>query len=40
MTEIKSGKNEFYIEESGEVIARIHFIPSGKDVNGKRFNNC
>ncbi len=35
MTEIKSGKNEFYIEESGEVIARIHFVPSGKDVNGK-----
>ena len=35
MTEIKSGKNEFYIEESGEVIARIQFIPSGKDVNGR-----
>ncbi len=35
MTEIKSGKNEFYIEESGEIIARIQFIPSGTDVNGR-----
>ena len=35
MTEIKASKNEFYIEESGEVIAKIHFIPSGKDVNGR-----
>ena len=35
MTEIKSGKNEFYIEESNEVIARIEFIPSGTDVNGR-----
>ncbi|MDP4157974.1 MAG: GNAT family N-acetyltransferase [Bacillota bacterium] len=35
MTEIKSGKNEFYIEENGEVIARIQFIPSGTDVNGR-----
>lgn len=35
MTEIKMGKNEFYIEESNEIIARIQFIPSGKDVNGR-----
>ena len=35
MTDIKSSENEFYIEESGEVIARIHFFPSGKDVNGR-----
>lgn len=35
MTEIKMGKNEFYIEESNEVIARIQFIPSGKDVDGR-----
>lgn len=35
MTEIKSGKNEFYIEESGEIIARIQFIPSGTDINGR-----
>lgn len=34
MTEILKGNNEFYIEESGEVIARIHFISSGKDANG------
>ena len=31
MVEIKSGKNEFYIEEAGEIIARIQFIPSGTD---------
>ncbi len=35
MTEIKQGKNEFYIEESGEIIARIQFVPSGTDVNGR-----
>src|SRR5213080_4156664 len=35
MAEIMSGKDEFYIEEFGEVIARIHFIPSGTDVNGR-----
>jgi uncharacterized protein len=35
MSEIKSGKNEFYIDEAGEVIARIQFIPSGTDVNGR-----
>lgn len=31
--EIKAGNNEFYIEESGEVIARVEFEPS--DQNGK-----
>ncbi|MBB6447971.1 GNAT family N-acetyltransferase [Bacillus benzoevorans] len=35
MTDIKPGKNEFYIEENGAVIARIQFIPSGTDVNGR-----
>ena len=35
MTEIKSGNNQFFIEEDGEVIARIEFIPSGTDVNGR-----
>lgn len=35
MVEIKTGNNEFYIEESGQVIARIQFIPSGTDVNGR-----
>ena len=35
MTDIKSSENELYIEESGEVIARIHFFPSGKDINGR-----
>ncbi|WP_428912242.1 GNAT family N-acetyltransferase [Niallia sp. Krafla_26] len=35
MSEIKFGNNEFYIEESGEVIARIQFIPSGTDVSGR-----
>lgn len=33
MTEIKMDKNEFYMEEANEVIARIQFIPSGKDVD-------
>ena len=35
MIEMKSGKNQFYMEEAGEVIARIEFIPSGTDVNGR-----
>lgn len=35
MTEMKSGKNQFFIEEAGDVIARIEFIPSGTDVNGR-----
>lgn len=35
MAEMKSGNNEFYMEESGEVIARIEYIPSGTDVNGR-----
>ena len=35
MIEIKSDKNEIYIEEFGEIIARIQFIPSGTDVNGQ-----
>lgn len=35
MVEIKSGNNEFFIEESGEIIARIQFIPSGTDVTGR-----
>jgi uncharacterized protein len=35
MTEIKQGNNEFYIEENGEVIAKIQFKPGGTDVNGK-----
>ena len=36
MTEIKSGKNEFYIEESGgSYCQEIHFVPSGTDVNGR-----
>ena len=35
MDEIKQGNNEFYIEENGEVIARIQFVPSGSDENGR-----
>lgn len=35
MSGIKFGNNEFYIEESGEIIARIQFIPSGTDVTGR-----
>lgn len=35
MDKIKFGNNEFYIEENGEVIARIQFVPNGTDVNGK-----
>ncbi|HEY4550036.1 MAG TPA: GNAT family N-acetyltransferase [Bacillus sp. (in: firmicutes)] len=35
MIEIKSDKNELYIEEFGEIIVRIQFIPSGTDVNGQ-----
>ena len=35
MSEIKFGNNEFYIEESGEIIAKIQFIPSGTDVSGR-----
>lgn len=35
MDEIKQGNHEFYIEENGEVIARIEFVPSGTDGNGK-----
>lgn len=35
MIEIKSDKNEIYIEEFGEIIARIQFIPSRTDVNGQ-----
>ena len=35
MTEIKSGQNQFYIEEADEVIARIEFTNNGADVNGK-----
>ena len=35
MIEIKPDKNEIYIEELGEIIARIQFIPSGTDVNGQ-----
>jgi len=35
MDEIKFGNNEFYIEENGEVIARIQFAPSGKDAYGR-----
>lgn len=32
MTDIQSGKKEFYLEDSGEVIPRIQFVPSGKDI--------
>jgi len=35
MIEIKSDKNELYIEEFGEIIVRIQFIPSGTDINGQ-----
>ncbi|WP_458415136.1 GNAT family N-acetyltransferase [Schinkia sp. CFF1] len=35
MDEIKLGNNEFYIEENGEVIARILFTSSGIDENGR-----
>ena len=35
MTEIKSGKGEFYIEEAGVVIARIQYSSNGKNENGK-----
>ncbi|MED4350868.1 GNAT family N-acetyltransferase [Schinkia azotoformans] len=35
MDEFKLGNNEIYMEENGEVIARIQFVPSGSDENGK-----
>lgn len=35
MDEFKLGNNEIYIEENGEVIARIEFVPSGTDETGK-----
>lgn len=35
MEEFKLGNNEIYIEENGEVIAKIEFVPSGSDDNGK-----
>jgi len=31
MAEIKAGTNQFYMEEGGEVIARIEYIPSDHD---------
>lgn len=34
MAEIKAGTNQFYMEEDGEVIARIEYIPS--DLDGKQ----
>ncbi|OCA84225.1 hypothetical protein A8F94_16035 [Bacillus sp. FJAT-27225] len=35
MAEIKKGNNEFYIEEGGEKIARIEYVPQGPDEQGK-----
>ena len=35
MTEIKSGKGEFYVEKAGEVIAKIQYSSNGKNQNGK-----
>ncbi|WP_368985603.1 GNAT family N-acetyltransferase [Caldifermentibacillus hisashii] len=31
MAEIKAGTNQFYMEENGEVIARIEYFPSDHD---------
>ncbi len=35
MDEFKLGNNEIYMEENGEVIAKIQFVPSGSDENGR-----
>jgi uncharacterized protein len=35
MSEIKSGDNEFFIEEAGEAVAKIEFTTTGKDVDGR-----
>jgi uncharacterized protein len=35
MAEVKTGNNEFFIEDTGEVIAKIQFTPSTQDQNGK-----
>lgn len=35
MPEIKTGNQEFYMEENGMEIARIQYVPSGHDENGK-----
>jgi len=34
MTQIKAGNHEFFIEDSGNVIGKIEFTPSGTDSNG------
>ena len=35
VAEVKAGNNEFYIEDAGEVIAKIQFTPTSLDQNGK-----
>jgi uncharacterized protein len=35
MANIKTGTNEFYMEENGKVYAKIEFIPSGIAPDGK-----
>lgn len=35
MTQIKAGNNEFFMEESGQVIAKVEFTPSGTASDGK-----
>lgn len=37
--EMKAGSNEFFLEESGEVLAKIEFIPDGTDKFGKEIIN-